>query len=1113
MSSQFFTNRDSNSLIDKFKGIFEYQSVHYFDILVGYFKASGYFNLRPFLENVPQIRILVGINVDNLIAEAKKKGQLYLEDQSLTKEEFIKYTAQDISEANYDAETEKGILQFIEDIISKKVVVKAYGGKNLHAKIYIFRPEIFNKHTNSSVITGSSNLTDAGLGVSDNSNYEFNVLLQRYDDVLFATEEFEELWKHSVELLPKDITNLKKRTYLNEELTPYELYIKMLIEYFGDSVIQDKISNRDLPKGYTNLEYQADAVVEGFSKLKKHNGFILADVVGLGKTVVATRIIKKYIEYNGYNTKVLIVYPNAVEVGWKGTVKDFGLLNYVHFISNGSLHKIIDGENNDYYNPEDYDLIVVDESHKFRTSTSNMYGLLELICKTPRVAVGNDINYKKKIMLISATPLNNRPEDIANQIYLFQDSRKSTIEGVPNLQTFFAPKVEEYKKLYKIKDHQELVEKVKGIYLPIRDKIFKELVIRRTRADIQHISRYREDIEEQGMSFPQIGAPTKIEYVFNECLTNLFYDTVSKLTDKTEGLGYFRYQAIAYINNEYKDLYENAELISGHLAGIMKTQMVKRLESSFYAFKKSLERFHVSNQRMIEMFDNDRVYIAPDLDINKLYEDGKEDEIENKINLLNEKSPNNAIYKSNDFSPEFYAGLVRDQEILDTLYEQWQHIDYDPKLEKFVNELDKTLLGKGNLEKKLVIFSESKETVHYLAQALTQAGRDDVMAIDASNHKQRFSTIRKNFDANYTDGQEDKFNIIITTEVLAEGINLHRSNVILNYDIPWNASRLMQRIGRVNRIGTKADKIHIYNFYPTAESNELIKLNEKALRKLQGFHTAFSEDSKIYSEQEELIDNTLGDLQPQEEIDERLQYLEKIRDLFKSNFKEYQRLKKLPFKSRVGRLAKVNEKSALAIIGQSMQKASLCYLRNKQKEGFYVVNNSNCVEITFLQAVKLFDAKVNEKPQPLENNHFESVRLAINQFKQSYNITYTQEDIDIANLSVQERNSIMFLNSIINLQYSYPDELGDEFIELVKTSRKIIYMGVFRKFRTEIASLAAKQKKRKMPLPKLVAELNKIITSYPIQQIARMEALRLDQESVEQRQFEDPKIVLTETFS
>src|SRR5699024_7943000 len=129
--------------------------------------------------------------------------------------------------------------------------------------------------------------------------------------------------------------------------------------------------------------YQEDAVVDGFNKLMKHNGFILADVVGLGKTVVATRIIKRYIERNGHNSKVLVIYPNALEANWKATIKDFGIKNYVDFITNGSLHKILDGKNFDYQNPEDYDLIIVDEAHKFRTSNTNMYGLLELICKTP----------------------------------------------------------------------------------------------------------------------------------------------------------------------------------------------------------------------------------------------------------------------------------------------------------------------------------------------------------------------------------------------------------------------------------------------------------------------------------------------------------------------------------------------------------------------------------------------------------------------------------------------------------------------------------------------------------------------------------------------------------
>lgn len=1110
MSTKFFTNKDTNSLINKFEGVFKNQYVHYFDALIGYFRASGYFNLRPFLENVPEIRILVGINVDDLSAEAQRKGQLYLENTDKTKEEYLKFIEDDIAKASYKKEIEEGIIQFINDIISKKVVIKAHGKRALHAKIYIFRPEPFNEHTNGSVITGSSNLTEAGLGTNNVSNYEFNVLLKDFEDVIFATNEFEELWSEATELLPTDIKGLKRSTYLNDELTPYEVYIKMLIEYFGDSIIRDKTSSTDLPEGYTNLQYQADAVVDGYHKLIKHNGFILADVVGLGKTIIATRIIKKYIEKNGYNTKVLVVFPNALENNWRTTVKDFGLTNYIQFISNGSLHKIINGDNANYNNPEDYDLIVVDEAHKFRTSNSNMYGLLELICKTPRVKVGNDINRKKKIILISATPLNNKPDDIANQIYLFQDARKSTIEGVPNLQHFFAKKAEEYKNLYKIKDHDELIRKVKEIYLPIRDKIFTELVIRRTRADIKNIKRYNEDVTAQGMSFPNVEDPKKIEYNFDDKLEVLFFETISILVDH---LGYFRYRAIEFINDEYDDLYDNAQSISRQLSMIMKTQMVKRLESSFFAFKSSLNRFCLSNQRMIDMFEKDKVFIAPDLDLNKLYEDGKEDNIESIIEKLNESSPNNNTYRSLDFDSQLLEGLKRDQEILNDLLKKWNVIQYDPKTIKFIEILNETLLEDKNIEKKLVIFSESKETVNYLARELEKVGRTDVLAISAQNHKQKFNVIRKNFDANYHDKQENNFNIIITTEVLAEGINLHRSNVILNYDIPWNATRLMQRIGRVNRIGTKAKEILVYNFYPTAQSNDLIQLNEKALRKLQGFHSAFGEDNKIYSEQEELIESTLGNLQPKEEIDERLQYLEIVRELFNDNYKEYKRLKDLPMKSRVGRSSINKNNVALEIVGQNIKNVVLCYLRNNIKEGFYLCNEKNCVEITFIQAVKIYEALPKEKRTKLIDNHFDAVNLATTHFKKVYNTIFTTDEYDTANLSVQEKNSVLFLSGIIDLKKHYSTEISDDFVELLKTSLKIIYMGVFRKFRNEISTLASRQKKKQLPLAKIILELNIVINNYPIKQIARMDALRWENEKEQNNQFEEPKIVISETFA
>ncbi|CEN49610.1 helicase-related protein [Capnocytophaga canis] len=1111
MHTKFFTNKENNSLIKKFEGVFQYQDIAFFDALVGYFRASGYFKLRPFLENVPQIRILVGIHADTLIAQAKQRGQLYLENPEQTKEEYLNFVAKDIAAANYDKQTEGSILQFIEDIISQKIQIRAYGQQKLHAKIYIFRPNPFNEHTSGSVITGSSNLTDSGLGTYDEANYEFNVLLKDYNDVKFATDEFEELWENSTPLLPTDIQQLKAKTYLGDgSITPYDVFMKMLVEYFGDAIIRGDVGKNYLPEGYTNLKYQADAVADGFQRLMKHNGFILADVVGLGKTVIATRIIKKYIDKNGHNTKVLVVYPNALEIGWKSTIKDFGLSNYVDFISNGSLNKVLDEQNFNYQPPEFYDLIIIDEAHKFRNSNSAMYSYLELICKTPRANLGNDVDRRKKVMLITATPINNRPEDIANQIYLFQDARKSTIEGVPNLQSFFADKIEKYKELYKITDHNELVKAVRDIYEPIREKIFSELVIRRTRADIKKIPRYNEDIAAQGMTFPQIVGPNKVEYEFSPYQEQVFYDTVIALLSN---LKYFRYRAIEFLNEEFADIYDNAKLISEQLASIMKTQLVKRLESSFKAFHTSLQRFYLSNQRMIEMFEKDKVYIAPDIDVNKFLNEGKEQELEEKIEKLAKKSPNNRIFKATDFSEELLIGLKSDQEILTQLVEAWKNIGDDPKTKKFLHSIENLFFDKKNIEKKLVIFSESKDTVEYLLQELKKVGRKDVLAISSENNKKEFDAIRENFDANYPKKQENKYNIIITTEVLAEGINLHRSNIILNYDIPWNATKLMQRIGRVNRIGTKADKIYVYNFYPTSQANKLIKLNEIALKKLQGFHSAFGEDSKIYSENEQLIENTLANLNVEEEFDERLLYLEMIRELYEKNPKEFLRIKKLPLKSRVGRLASIKNKEAEKIVGNGLENAILCYLRNNMKEGFYVANHKNCVEITFYQAIKLFEATQEEKAEKVYENHFDAVNKAIAQFKKVYNQIYSTEEVDKKNLSPQEREAVRFLEGLIEMRKQYPGELSDDFIEMIRSSLQLIYMGVFRKFRKELATLAKKQKSRakKMTVQQVVNELNILMSKYPIAQITKLNSLRKE-EAKKPKIFEDPKIVITETF-
>src|SRR5690606_5875171 len=282
MSTKFFTNSNENTLLEKFKGVFTYTKVAAFDALEGYFRASGYFLIREYLRTVPAVRILVGINVDNLIGEAARKGLEFKFNANETREEFFKRLKEDIQNADYSKDVEEGILEFIHDVSVGKIQIKAHPDKNIHAKIYIFRPEPFNSHNTGSVITGSSNLTVPGL----ETNFEFNVELRDFDDVAFATKTFEELWAESIDISPEDVESTKDSTYLNENFTPFEIYIKFLIEYFGKSIDYDPESIEDLPKGYIKLRYQVDAVNEGYQKLMKHNGFFLSDVVGLGKTIV-----------------------------------------------------------------------------------------------------------------------------------------------------------------------------------------------------------------------------------------------------------------------------------------------------------------------------------------------------------------------------------------------------------------------------------------------------------------------------------------------------------------------------------------------------------------------------------------------------------------------------------------------------------------------------------------------------------------------------------------------------------------------------------------------------------------------------------------------------------
>lgn len=1015
ISSHIFTNRNGNTLMKEFEGVLQHNpQIRNLDAVVGFLRASGYFSLRPFLDNIGKVRVLIGIDVDKYIAKAAQQGKLFFGAEEEVKEEYLRKIRTDIETSNYRKDIEDGMYLMVQDLLDKKLELRAHPSKKIHAKIYVLYPDNFNQYSQSMAITGSSNLSGNGLGITQDKQYEFNVKLDRYDDVKFAKDEFEQLWKESegCEITSEDIKAAIDRTYLKGDVPPYDLYIKMLMEYYADRVLEtDSADLFDMPEGYTKYDYQMDAVIEGYQKLIRYDGFFLSDVVGLGKTIVATMIAKKFLIENGYeHTKILVVYPPAVEQNWKSTFKDFGIDKYAKFITNGSLSKVLDEEDYNYWNAEEYDLVLVDEAHKFRSHTTSAFEQLQEICKMPRLEAGNIPGYKKKVMLISATPMNNSPADIYTEILLFQDPRHCTIDGVSNLTAFFSPLIKEFKRLRKnnntsIEDFKRLAEKV-------RDRIIKPLTVRRTRTDIESIARYNKDVN----GFPKVEHPIENRYELNEHLANLFEQAIQILDKK---LTYARYQAIAYLKPEVANgLYDNAELISRSLAGIRKNGLVKRLESSFYAFQVSIENFHQANQNMIDMFDNDKVYIAPDLDINLLLESGlSEEEIEEKLNAKASNNPKNAIFHAADFRPEFIDMLHDDQAILEQMSADWKDIsdEDDSKFAKF-NELLKHELFRSdrNPEKKLVVFSESVDTVDYLKRRIN---RKDVLVISAQNRNKQFKTIRENFDANYKQ-KLNEYNIILTTDVLAEGVNLHRSNVIVNYDTPWNSTRLMQRIGRVNRIGSASKHIYNYVFYPSREGNKQINLNQIALSKIQSFHSTFGEDNQIYS-QEEIIDRNLSKLfdegvnEQKKDINKELPFYEELRTLFKTNRQEYNRIAKISLRSRTGRESKM-------INGVTLSEDTLVFLKTNFRKVFFLVSE-NAQEISVLDALNYFKATKDEKPVTRISNHHKHVEKALTKFR-----TIQDEEIRIQETSQKDLSNLgAQVSTAINLLNNFMNEIGD----------------------------------------------------------------------------------------
>lgn len=937
----FITNEKGESLVNRFSDLI--RDTRFFDCLVGYFYTSGFHLLYKSLENTEKIRILVGISTDqrtfDLIQESKTEIPMSTKE---TKEEFSSQVVQEMDQSKDSLVVEEGIRKFIEWMRSGKLEIKAFPTEKIHAKLYImtFKEGHIDK---GRIITGSSNFTQAGL----QQNLEFNVELKNRSDYEFALEKFNELWKNSVDVSEKYVETIRKHTWLNDEISPYDLYLKFLYEYLKEKINMDRYElDKDLPEHIMDLEYQKDAVRDAKMKLEEYGGVFLSDVVGLGKTYIAALLAR---ELDGPN--LVIAPPTLLDRdnpgSWPSVFFEFGVRR-TEYESIGKLDNIIRLGTDRYKN------VFIDEAHRFRTEQTQMYEKLFQICRG------------KRVILISATPLNNTPMDILSQIKLFQNAHRSTLPNpkVRDLEKYFKSLQNKLKGLDRQKDKDDYVRIIKENAEEIRENILQYLMVRRTRSSITKY--YGKDLQKHKFKFPDVENPRPVYYQFDKELDSIFNQTLELIVKKFR---YSRYTPLLFLK---EGVSQPEELAQKNMGKFMKILLLKRLESSFHAFKESVRRFIHSYERFIEEYEKGNVYVSKK-HINKIFELLDVDDEVAIQQLIEEKKAEK--YPSKDFKPEFIKDLRNDLKILQEIDNLWKGIDKDPKLDKFIEILSIDPVLKKN---KLIIFTESKETANYLGGKLNPKFDNKVLVFSSDSNANVRSIVIDNFDP-HAKHKKDDYRLLVSTEILSEGVNLHNANTVINYDIPWNPTRMMQRVGRINRVDTKFEKIYTCNFFPAGPINVNISLQEAAEAKIQAFIEMLGNDAKLLTDEEIKSHDLFLRLTSKkmltgedDEDDPELKYLVFLRNIRDKDKDLFEKIKRLPKKARTARQYDIQKDSVIT------------FFRKGKLRKIFMTNGMSVDEVDFFKAAEILEASSSTKRETLKPEFYKYLESNKKEFEKVF---------------------------------------------------------------------------------------------------------------------------------
>ena len=991
MDGQFITNK-GHVLSDIINSILPKCDNAYF--LVGYFYFSGFAQLYEKLRNV-NLKVLVGLEVErNIINGIKEIDNFTTANKSRDQvrndlyESFVDiYNNTDFFDS--EEQTDKFRL-FLEKIENGTLEIRKTLDPN-HAKLYLFQNREADNVCGTfpgTLITGSSNLSYEGL----KNRLELNVILRDKASYTEGKAVFDELWQTSVAIVDAEHLNefkdkVIKHIWYEKLYSPYKMYIRVLYEYFNIPTDENILTPSDITNGaYANLKYQVDAVQLALNSIRNHEGVIISDVVGLGKSIIAATVARNL------RLRTIVITPPHLKSQWEEYRDQFGFTASV--FSAGKIENAI----NHYRmiaRPQEKFLIIVDEAHKFRNEYTLDYSLLHELC------MGN------KVMLLTATPFNNRPEDIYAMLKLFQIPSKSTLKTVENLGITFKELISRYKQLADAQrkgtlSSPDIKKEADDIAKSIRS-IISPLVVRRSRLDLQDIPEYREDLKRQHITPTIPEAPEQLEYDLGN-IRGLYLRTLSQISPSKEEIkknennpDFCYYKGARYKPTDYivgdkvlrdkldKELEGKMGTDLGMLIGrqsnvsdFMRRMLVRRYESSTAAFRESLNTMIESSENIlnwIEKRDKVPVYkkgMLPEVeDFYQTTDDDLNEEITEAFERYQERGffeIDMKYIRHDDFVKDIKSDLallktIRNEWFTETVTEESTRYDipFDYKLDAFRRLLKK--LRKEDPERKIIVFTEFADTADYLGKTLASEdlGIFKYTSKDASSANK--DIIRTNFDAGLKlQYQRNDYYILIATDAISEGYNLHRAGTIFNYDIPYNPTRVIQRIGRINRINKKMfDKLYIYNFFPTEIGEAETHTKQISTLKMTMIHAIMGEDTRVLTADEE--PNAYFKKRYMEELakSEERSWDTKYRNLLNrlKGTEVYAEALAIPHRARIGRMV------------EKTHKGMLLFGRKGNDFVFKIGSGTDAppVMLTAEQAFSLFEAEESEEPVAMDKGY------------------------------------------------------------------------------------------------------------------------------------------------